>query len=322
MNKLHLANLPTPIQKLERLSNSLNKNIYIKRDDLTDMVASGNKIRKLEYSIADALNQGADTLITCGGLQSNHCRATAALAARLNLKCVLLLRKEKNNDEYGNLFLDEFLGAEIIIKEHEDFQRNKNQYLLDLKKEYEQNGYHPYIIPMGASNGIGTLGYIDAYQEILDYEKENNINFDTIVCALGSGGTYAGLYIGNEIFNQNKDIIGINVCDDEEYFRNEIHHIILETIPLLDNIQEINENHIHIIDGYVGKGYAQTQNNELEEIKKLAMLEGIVLDPVYTGKAYVGLITEIKKKHLDNSKNILFIHTGGIFGLLAKANEF
>jgi D-cysteine desulfhydrase len=175
---------------------------------------------------------------------------------------------------------------------------------------------------MGASNGIGTLGYIEAYNEILDFEKANNIKFDTVVCTLGSGGTYSGLYIGNQLAKENKDIIGINVCDDEEYFREEIHNIILETIPLLENVETIDESSVHVIDGYVGKGYAQVQDIELEEIKKLAQLEGIVLDPVYTGKAYRGLVSEIKKNALPQAKNILFIHTGGLFGLLAKANEF
>lgn len=322
MNKLSLANLPTPIEKLDHLSQKLNKNIYVKRDDLTDIVASGNKIRKLEYSVAEALNQGADTLITCGGLQSNHARATAAIAARLHLKSVLLLRKEKGNNEVnGNCFLDYLLGADVRIKEFYDFQKHKEEYLEELKAEYEQNGYHPYVIPMGASNGIGTLGYVDAYQEILDYEDKNNITFDTIICAVGSGGTYAGLYIANELKQKHKDIIGINVCDNEDYFKNEIHHIILDTLPLL-KVDKIDESHIHIIDGYVGKGYAQSQKVELDEIKKLAILEGIILDPVYTGKAYFGLLHEIEKGTFDRAENILFIHTGGIFGLLAKADEF
>lgn len=322
MKKLQLASLPTPIEKLSKLSQKVNKEIFIKRDDLTDIIASGNKIRKLEYSIKEAIDSNCDVLITCGGMQSNHCRATAALAAKLGLKCVLLLRKEiGDNSINGNAFLNHVLGADVIIKEYKDFQKNKNQYLNDLKKEYEDKGFHPYIIPMGASNGIGTLGYIDAYKEIVDYENENNITFDTIVCALGSGGTYTGLYIGNEIFDKKKDIVGINVCDNKEYFQKEIHRIILETLPLI-NKKSIDESHIHIIDGYVGNGYAQSREIERKEIIKLAQLEGIILDPVYTGKTYFGLINELNKGTFDKAKNILFIHTGGIYGLLAKADEF
>lgn len=322
MKKLQLASLPTPIEKLSKLSQKVNKEIFIKRDDLTDIIASGNKIRKLEYSIKEAIDSNCDVLITCGGMQSNHCRATAALAAKLGLKCVLLLRKEiGDNSINGNAFLNYVLGADVIIKEYKDFQKNKNQYLNDLKKEYEDKGFHPYIIPMGASNGIGTLGYIDAYKEIIDYENENNITFDTIVCALGSGGTYTGLYIGNEIFDKKKDIVGINVCDNKEYFQKEIHRIILETLPLI-NKKSIDESHIHIIDGYVGNGYAQSREIERKEIIKLAQLEGIILDPVYTGKTYFGLINELNKGTFDKAKNILFIHTGGIYGLLAKADEF
>lgn len=322
MDKISLANLPTPIQKLEIISKETNKNIYIKRDDLTDMVASGNKIRKLEYAIKDAINKGCDLFITCGGFQSNHARATAAVAAQLHMKCVLLLREELNDDSNnGNYFLDQLLGATIIMKKHDDFKEHKEEYLQQIAKDYQQQGYHPYIIPMGASNGVGTLGYIEAYQEILDYEKNNHISFDAIVCAVGSGGTYAGLYIGNELAHAKKDIIGFNVCDDEDYFKKEIHSIIQDTLPLI-HIDAIDENHIHIIDGYVGKGYSLSQQSELDQIVDLSQKEGIILDPVYTGKAYQGLLTEIEKGTFDHYQNILFIHTGGLFGLLAKMHEF
>lgn len=322
MNKISLATLPTPIEKLEVISQETNKNIYIKRDDLTDMIASGNKIRKLEYAVYDAIEKGCDVLITCGGLQSNHARATAAIAARLHMKCILLLREELNEDsQNGNYFLDQLLGATIIMKEHADFQAHKEKYLKDIEEEYCQKGYHPYIIPMGASNGIGTLGYIEAYQEILDYENNNNISFDAIVCAVGSGGTYAGLYIANAIADIKKDIIGFNVCDDENYFKKEIHHIIRDTLPLI-HIDSIDESHIHIIDGYVGEGYAISNEDELKSILELSQKEGIILDPVYTGKAYQGLLNEIKKGTFDQYQNILFIHTGGLFGLLAKMHEF
>lgn len=319
IQKLNLANLPTPIQKLNQPYK--DKTIYIKRDDLTESVASGNKIRKLEYELKYAMDLGSDLIITCGGYQSNHCRATAALCSQLNLRCVLLLRKEYGDNLYnGNYFLDDILGADIYVKEHDDFQENKQKYLEDLKYQYEKQSYHPYIIPMGASDGIGTLGYIHAYEEILQNEIDLNVSFDTIVCAVGSGGTYAGLYIGNELFNQNKKIIGINVCDDADFFVKEIRNIIHETLDFI-NESPINEENITIIDGYVGIGYAQNTKEELLILKNIAK-SGLVLDPVYTGKAYIGLLNEIKKGTLNDSKNILFIHTGGIFGLLSKSQEF
>ncbi|MCD7894675.1 MAG: D-cysteine desulfhydrase family protein [Erysipelotrichaceae bacterium] len=320
ISKLNLAHLPTPIEKLDKTYN--NKNIYIKRDDLTESIASGNKIRKLEYELKYALDQGTDLIITCGGYQSNHCRATAALCSKLHLKCVLLLRKELGDNLYnGNYFLDDILGASIYVKEHDDFQENKQKYLEELKHHYTKAGYHPYIIPMGASDGIGTLGYVNAYEEILQNEKELQVSFDTIVCAVGSGGTYAGLYIGNELFHQNKKIIGINVCDDAQFFVDEIRKIIHDTLDFIGQ-PPINEEHITIIDGYVGKGYAQNTKDELVQLMKIAKEDGLVLDPVYTGKAYIGMIKEIVKGTFKDSKNILFIHTGGTYGLLAKANEF
>lgn len=174
MNKLHLAQLPTPIEKIDYLSNKYKPNIFVKRDDLTDSVASGNKIRKLEYSVAEALSLGCDTLITNGGFQSNHCRSTAAVAAKLGLKCILILRKEPGeNIETANFLLDHMLGADIRVKEHDDFQAHKDEMMQEVYQEVLDQGGKPYIIPMGASNGIGTLGYIDAFDEILEYEKKN-----------------------------------------------------------------------------------------------------------------------------------------------------
>lgn len=321
MNKLSLAKLPTPIEKIDYLSDKYKPDIYIKRDDLTEGVASGNKIRKLEYSVAEALSLGCDTLITNGGFQSNHCRSTAAVAAKLGLKCILILRKEPGeNIETANFLLDHMLGADIRVKEHDDFQAHKDEMMQEVYQEVLNQGGKPYIIPMGASNGVGTLGYIDAFDEILEYEKETGIVFDTIVNAVGSGGTYAGLYMGNELRGAHKDIVGINVCDDADFFVKEINGIIDDTLTHLD-VDDINRQNIHIIDGYVGRGYSLSRKEELDAICDLSRHSGIILDPVYTGKTYYGLIHELDKGTFDHAKNILFMHTGGLFGVFSKAEE-
>lgn len=321
MNKLSLAKLPTPIEKINYLSDKYKPDIYIKRDDLTEGVASGNKIRKLEYSVAEALSLGCDTLITNGGFQSNHCRSTAAVAAKLGLNCILILRKEPGeNIETANFLLDHMLGADIRVKEHDDFQAHKDEMMQEVYQEVLNQGGKPYIIPMGASNGVGTLGYIDAFDEILDYEKETGIVFDTIVNAVGSGGTYAGLYMGNELRGAHKDIVGINVCDDADFFVKEINGIIDDTLTHLD-VSDINRQNIHIIDGYVGRGYSLSRKEELDAICDLSRHSGIILDPVYTGKTYYGLIHELDKGTFDHAKNILFMHTGGLFGVFSKAEE-
>ena len=269
----------------------------------------------------EAFEQVCDLVITCVGMQSNHARATAYAAAKLSMKSCLLLRGNGSSEPVeGNYFLDRLVGADIVIKEPEIFNRDKDKIMLKLKTAYEAKGYKPYIIPMGASNGIGTLGYVEAFTEILKQEEAMKVEFDTIIDAVGSGGTYAGLYIGNELNRTKKQIIGFNVCDDKEYFIKEITKIIKEAQVYFD--QEIKTERIKIIDGYVGQGYALSRSEELDAIASLAKLEAVVLDPVYTGKAYYGLINELEKGTFVDSENILFMHTGGIFGLFPKQSQF
>lgn len=314
IKKLNLANLPTKIERLNRLSKELGKNIYIKRDDQTGIEVSGNKIRKLEYSVAEALERGSDYLITCGGIQSNHCRATAAVAAKLGLGAYLVLRGDEATPVEGNLFLDKILGANIKFVTFEEYKNNRMEIMESIKKELDNQGHRAYIIPEGASNGIGSLGYINAMEEILEQEKEMNIKFDAIVVTVGSGGTYSGLYYGNYV-NKNPAIIyGFNVCDSSEHFKNVVLSLLKEIATYTGEEIKIDRDDLNIIDGYQGRGYALSRVEEIEFIKYLARLEGIVLDPVYTGKAMYGLVEEIKKGTFDKYKNILFIHTGGLFG--------
>lgn len=322
--RIQLANLPTKIEKLERLSQELGGPcIYIKRDDQTGTEVSGNKIRKLEFSVKEALGLGCDYLITIGGIQSNHCRATAAVAAKLGLKAHLVLRTDTDKEEIdGNLFLDKLLGAEISYVNPEEYNTQLPEILQKISLDAERRGFKPYIIPVGASNGIGAFGYYQAFKEITLQEKEMGINFDMIFSATGSGGTYSGLFLGKKVFNHPADIYGVIVCDDAEYFRQTIDNILHESLEYLKIQLPYERNEIHLLDGYVGRGYALSSPDELQFIHLLAKLEGVILDPVYTGKAMYGLTEEIKKGYLKAYKNILFIHTGGLFGLFPQKKLF
>lgn len=322
MEKIHLANLPTKVYKLERLSKKVGKNIFIKRDDQTGSEISGNKIRKLEYALKDAVNKGCDTIITCGGIQSNHCRATSAAATMLGLKSILLLRISSYPKVEGNFFLDKLFGAQIEYCTPDEYRHSRNEIMEKIASDVASKGGKAYIVPEGASFGPGALGYIDCMKEIVKQEKELNIEFDIIVCAVGSGGTYAGLYIENKRSNLKKRIIGMAVCDDTAYFQNAVEKISHDAIKLIDLNLDINKSEVEINDKYVGIGYALSTEDELKFIADLASLEALVLDPVYTGKAMKGLCAEIENGNLKESENILFIHTGGLFGLFPKQQDF
>ena len=321
--KLRLGNFPTRIERLEKFSTIVKEHVYIKRDDQTGTEFSGNKIRKLEYSINEAINNDCDTLITCGGIQSNHARATAAAGIKLGLKSVLVLRSDEKPELEGNYLIDKIMGADVRIISSEDYRERCQEIMENILKELEAKGRKGYIIPEGASNGIGTFGYLACFNEILEQEKEHGIVFDTIVTAIGSGGTFAGLYLGNKLTNSSKKIVGINVCDTAEYFKERVSEILKEVKTYIPDTEfEISKDDMCIIDGYVGDGYAVSRTEELDFICDFAEAEGIILDPVYTGKAMRGLYTEIKKGNFKDSKNILFIHTGGLFGLFSKRNQF
>ena len=303
--KLSLANFPTKIEKLEKISNESGVNIYIKRDDQTGSEISGNKIRKLEYSIYEALENGCDTLITCGGIQSNHARATAAAGIKLGMRAILVLRSDETPEMEGNYFLDKVIGADVRIISSDDYRERRMEIMQKIKAESDAEGHKAYIIPEGASNGIGSLGYYSAMKEIKKQEKELGIKFDRIVAAVGSGGTYAGLCMGNA-----------------EFFKKRSEEIIEEAQKYLDKSIIIKAEEMDIIDGYVGIGYAQSRDEELEFIQKTAKKEGVIFDPVYTGKAMYGMMNEIEKGTFKKGENVLFIHTGGLFGIFSKRNQF
>lgn len=335
MKKMVLANLPTKIQRLSRWSDECGKNIYVKRDDQTGSEWSGNKIRKLEFAVQEALEQGCNLLITCGGIQSNHCRATVAVAAHLGLKAAVLLRISEEPPVEGNYFLDRLMGADVRFCTRDEYRDHRGDIMQEMADGYAAQGYKPYIIPEGASFGVGVLGYYFAMKEIVAQEKEMGVRFDTVLVATGSGGTLAGLQLANLIHGYGKRVIGVCVCDDAAYFQDIAARISRDALPYLVAQGEISEQEasrwaaslkpgdFEFFEEYVGIGYALSRPEELEHIRRMARLEGTVFDPVYTGKATYGMVNELKEGgRLRSSENILFIHTGGLYGLFPISRTF
>ncbi|WP_019470022.1 D-cysteine desulfhydrase family protein [Staphylococcus cohnii] len=303
--KLDVANLPTPIHKLEHLSKRLGKEIYIKRDDYTGTEISGNKVRKLEYTIQYVIDHGYDTIITTGAITSNHARATAALCAKYQIECHLVLKGTMKSFE-GNLFLDAMLGAHVHVI---DDDQSREIAMAQLSHTLENKNKTPFMIPTGASDWIGTHGYINAFEEIIEQEAELGCHFDSINVAVGSGGTYAGLWFGKHSHNLHTKIIGYAVNESAAAFKNKVQTIIKQLDESIDTFDTITIN-----DSYIGLGYAQATDEELAFYIDIAQQEGIVLDPTYTGKAFRGMVKEIQEGKYDDQQTILFIHTGGLQG--------
>ncbi|OPX37892.1 MAG: D-cysteine desulfhydrase [Desulfobacteraceae bacterium 4484_190.2] len=326
--RLDLANTPTPLKPLKRLGEKLGIELYIKRDDLTGAGLSGNKIRKLEFVLADALNCGADTVITCGGAQSNHARATVIAAAMIGLRSHLILRTPDPSNPpplEGNILLDRLVGSEIAWITPEEY-KNRDEIFEQQAANLRKSGGKPYIIPEGASNAMGAWGYIRAAEELandLANLPDGTDRPTTIINATGSGGTSAGLILGTHMLGINARVVSINVCDDRDYFVKVIGDICENAIANYHlDLPFSRERDIEIIDGYVGRGYALSQPEELALISDVARTEGILLDPVYTGKAFFGMTQELSRDPNRFGDRIVFMHTGGIFGLFPKANEF
>jgi len=322
-SRITLANLPTPIEKLERISQQWGgPEIYVKRDDLTGMALSGNKIRKLEFVIAEARNQGADLLITCGGIQSNHARATAVAATKLGMKCYLVLRGQEGGEADGNLLLDFLVGAKVKYITPEEYSTRVDEIMAELAEDLKKEGHHPYVIPEGASNELGAIGYLAATEEIKNQLDEMKLDIDYLICAVGSGGTHSGLLLGQKLFKQAYQVLGFNVYDDEAYFVDKISRISRKAIDRFELKVDFKQEDIKIVDGYVGEGYALNRPEEIDFIKQIALTEGLILDPVYTGKVLFGVRDQILKGRFKKGEKILFIHTGGLFGLFPKRNLF
>lgn len=332
-DKLALAQLPTPLQPLERLSAQFSgPRIWVKRDDLTDCALSGNKIRKLEFTLARALAQGCDTLITCGGIQSNHCRATAILGARLGLKVHLILRDEELRDEEldddqqstapdGNLLLDYLAGAEISIYPKAEFQARQRELFEHWSQHYAAQGRKAYLIPTGASDGTGIWGYIRCVEELVGDFKQAQIQPSHIIHATGSGGTQAGLSLGCALHQLDAQVLGIAVCDNAAYFQRKVMTDIGDWQSRYEIAALPASLSIQVNDDFIGPGYSKAGPEVFTTIKKVAALEGLLLDPVYTGKAFHGMLTLIEQGYFAKTSDIVFVHTGGLFGLFAQREQ-
>jgi D-cysteine desulfhydrase len=321
--RVPLARTGTPLQAVPRTSAALGVEVLFKRDDLTGAELSGNKVRKLEFLLAEAQDQGADVVITCGGEQSNHCRATALAAARAGLASVLILRTDDPAHPpatTGNILLDRLAGADVRWMSRADWAR-RGELLASEADRLRAAGHVPYVIPEGGSNALGSWGYVLAAQELADDLATLPPKPTTILYACGSGGTGAGLVLGAHLTGlaaRGVKVAGVNVCDDAAYFLQTIGRICAEFLdrwPLeLDSPLDIE-----LVDGHVGLGYAKSRPEELITIRDVAQRDGIVLDPVYTGKAFHGVVTELAADRARFGERIVFVHTGGIFGLFGDA---
>ena len=309
-NKFDLGFFPTPLHKLKNLSKKFpSYQIYIKRDDQTGLASGGNKTRKLEYLIQKALDEKCDTVITAGAQQSNHCRQTVAACAIADLECHLLLGGDEPAEYNGNLLLSHLLGAKIHFtgenRKGEDIQNLKAIRIQDKKVS---------VIPYGGSNLLGAFGYINAVKELKDQLKEQNLKLDYIFFASSSGATQAGMMIGMDLFDVKAELVPINIdkAETEGFLEKIVLDLIHESKEFFDLKKEYDIADIPLERSYDKAGYGNLTDDEKEAIKTLAQTEGILLDPVYTGRAFYGMLDYLRKSKIPQNTNILFWHTGGL----------
>jgi D-cysteine desulfhydrase len=319
------ADGPTPLQPLARLSKALGgPNLFIKRDDQLGFAAGGNKVRKLEFVVADALEKGADFLITCGAVQSNHCRLTLAAAVREGLKCGLVL-EERVPGSYkpeasGNNFLYRLMGVDRI--KVVPGGSNMMGAMSAMAEEVRAQGGRPYLIPGGASNPLGALGYTACAQETLSQAFDMGLRIDRVVCASGSAGTHAGLLIGFWGTRSGIPVVGMNVSRKKTQQEELVFKLARETAALAGIDGELPRDAVLCFDDYVGPGYSLPTAGMVEAVKMLARTEAVLLDPVYTGKAMAGLIDLVRKGFFKKGENVVFLHTGGAPALYAYLDSF
>ena len=312
--RVHLAQLPTPIEPLSRLTKLLGgPTLFIKRDDQTGLAFGGNKTRKLEYLLADALSKNTRTLITGGADQSNHCRQTAAAAAKTGVDCILVLSGAPPEQPSGNLLIDKLLGAQVVWTDRE----NRENTMQAVYTQAVNEGKAPYLIPIGGSNQIGGLGYAYAMEELQAQESSFG-PFDWIVFASSSGGTQAGMVAGSHVFQCSGKILGISIDEPAEVLQSHVAHIASQTTALLGKPHEFNPTDILVNTDYLGAGYGILGDPEREAVRMFAQTEGLLIDPVYTGRAAAGLIGLIRSGFFKADERVLFWHTGGTPALLAE----
>ena len=316
--RVNVAHLPTPLEPLPRLSAYLKgPKLWVKRDDQTGLATGGNKARKLEFLVADALAKGADTLITCGAAQSNHARQTAAAAAKFGLAGVLVLEGHSPSTTRGNLLLDHLLGAELVWSGDAPPPERMEAVAQDLRNR----GRRPYLIPYGGSNPIGASAYAAAMEEFLAQCAQRDESFSHIVLASSSGGTQAGLCLAARALGFEGRILGISVAPSADDLRPTVAELATDTAALLNLELTFEPRDVDVDDGYVGGGYGIISDVEREAIRLVAREEGLLLDPVYTGRAFGGLIDMIEQAHFAAEDTVLFWHTGGTGGLFARADD-
>jgi D-cysteine desulfhydrase family pyridoxal phosphate-dependent enzyme len=311
VSRLNFAHLPTPVETLPRLSDALGgPRLLIKRDDQTGLAFGGNKARKLEFLLAEAREQGAKTLITGGAIQSNHCRQTAAAAARFGFKCILALTGDMPEQPSANLLLDQLFGAEIVqVADRKD----RDRILQETFDGAAKQGSKPYLVPYGGSNPVGVLGYAFAMKELI--EQKNHA--DWIVFATSSGGTHAGLLLGQRVFGYEGKLLGISVDESEEWLQNQVSELASSSSEKLGEHIAFTSAEVLVNADYRTAGYGVLTEREREAIRLFARHEGLLLDPVYTGRGAAGMIDLIRKGFFKRDETVLFLHTGGQPALFA-----
>jgi D-cysteine desulfhydrase len=320
-DKIALCHLPTPLWRSDALDALVGTSVWVKRDDMTGGAEAGNKLRKLEYLMADAMAARATVIVTCGGVQSNHARATAIVAARLGLSSCLLLRSATPDlmpPPTGNLLLDRMVGAEVHLISAEDY-RQRTLVMARAADDLAARGQRAYVIPEGGSNALGSLGYVDAMREVreqLDLGLGGGPRaFDSVVFACGSGGTAAGVVLGAAEWDVAPQAHAMAVCDDAPYFERVVGRIAIQAQGLAPELDRMAK--LCVVDHFKGPGYGVASEEQRRFIVEVARRTGLLLDPVYTGKAMFALARLESKP-----KRVLFVHTGGLPGLLAQADAF
>lgn len=307
--RLRLGTLPTPVEPLPRLSARLGCQLFVKRDDMTGIAFGGNKVRKLEFVLADAVAHGAKTIITVGAAQSNHCRITAALSAKLGLHCILVLSGSPPENPNGNLLLDYLLGTEIVWSTREQ----RDEMLKQTFDEAWAAGKRPFLIPLGASTPVGTLGYLEGFREFI----QQGVEVDWIVVASSSAGTQAGLVLGAIQAGWNGRILGISIDHKASVLQDMVAELAMETADRVRQKVRISRDMIRVSADYLGDGYGIMGQSEKDAIQLFAREEGLFLDPVYTGRAAAGMLDLAANGFFKPHERILFWHTGGTPALFA-----